>query len=581
MSSINDIQSKRKNGLNKQNLNKKILLKINISKQNQKQIEIDNLDNLGDIIFEFCKKNDLNYQSLNQIMNTMKGINNNNKNNDCYEINLWNNSQNNINNKVKKILTKKINKIVKEEEDENIDSSQRNKRYIIPIKKSQKLFPYEFKIKKNFNSKNKELSQDSISFNNPSNQLSNRINISSQMNLNNLSSIDENQTGNTLKPMNTISNFSRISENNNFKKIQNNIFDRLFNDAQIKRAAYRRPCHFSSDLRDNSLNNNKINSSHILDNNSILFSNTNLTLLSNYSNINENNNNYNNSYLLRSLKTLSPECIFQPNSSLKRNKSLNDNNKKHINKRNKDKYENILKHLDYKPKIIKEEENENDKHIIFNTISGTNEKKKKLNMKNVNKYIPLKSRISCQINQNNLLLEEEVDEAFNNLFFELNGNNNSINELNEKNINIEKIPTHILYDIEPITSEIYKNKKTYSIKDFKNEMKEIIIKLPKDDTKNIINLYKNKNSLNNFYLNTEPNENKKKQKLDKKKENLNRTSRTMQISNRSIQYISQDEIKNNNKSFINESSRKKYKNPKSIHSRLPSGTEKKRNFFYL
>ena len=202
-------------------------------------------------------------------------------------------------------------------------------------------------------------------------------------------------------------------------------------------------------------------------------------------------------------------------------------------------------------------------------------------MKNVNKYIPLKSRISCQINQNNLLLEEEVDEAFNNLFFELNGNNNSINELNEKNINIEKIPTHILYDIEPITSEIYKNKKTYSIKDFKNEMKEIIIKLPKDDTKNIINLYKNKNSLNNFYLNTEPNENKKKQKLDKKKENLNRTSRTMQISNRSIQYISQDEIKNNNKSFINESSRKKYKNPKSTHSRLPSGTEKKRNFFYL
>ena len=88
---------------------------------------------------------------------------------------------------------------------------------------------------------------------------------------------------------------------------------------------------------------------------------------------------------------------------MKRNKSLNDNNKKHINKRNKDKYENILKHLDYKPKIIKEEENENDKHIIFNNISGTNEKKKKLNMKNFNKYIPLKSKISCQINQNNLL----------------------------------------------------------------------------------------------------------------------------------------------------------------------------------
>ena len=98
--------------------------------------------------------------------------------------------------------------------------------------------------------------------------------------------------------MNTISNFSRISSKNNFKNIQNNIFERLFNDAQIKRVAYRRPCHFSSDLRENSLNNNnKINSSHILDGNSMLFSNTNLTLLSNYSYRNDNNKNYNNSYL--------------------------------------------------------------------------------------------------------------------------------------------------------------------------------------------------------------------------------------------------------------------------------------------
>ena len=584
MSSNNDI---RKNGLlnkNNSNPNKKILIKVNLSNQNQKQIEIDNnFNNICDISFEFCKKYNLDYQTLVQMINELETIKkNNNKYNNNYEISLDKNTQNNIYKKVQKI-SKKINKVVKEEDEENMDSSSRSKKHIIPIKKNQKLFPYEFKIKKNFSYKNKkknnnkETTQDSInSFYNRSNQLSNKGNISSTMNLNNLSSIEGNQTVNTLKPMNTISNFSRISSNNNFKKLQNNIFERLFNDAQIKRVAYRRPCHFSSDLRENNLNNNnKINSSHILDGNSILFSNTNLTLLSNNSYRNDNNKNYNNSYLLRSINTLNPECIFQPNSILKRNKSVNNKRKNH--KRNKEinNSENNLNNLDYKPIIIKDGEISNEKNKMFNTISGINEKYRNDNKNNI--YIPLKNRISWGINQSELLLEGESNDAFENLFYELNDNNG--NELNDKNINVEKIPTNILYDIEPITSEIYKNKKNYSIDDFKNEMKEIINRLPKEDKRNIIKFYKNKN--NNIYLNTGPNNNKLLKEYEKNKNLLNK-SKGMHMENKSVQYLIEDENNNkNNYSFFNHSARKNKINYSLKHNRLPSGIEKKRNFFYL
>ena len=584
MSSNNDI---RKNGLlnkNNSNPNKKILIKVNLSNQNQKQIEIDNnFNNICDISFEFCKKYNLDYQTLVQMINELETIKkNNNKYNNNYEISLDKNTQNNIYKKVQKI-SKKINKVVKEEDEENMDSSSRSKKHIIPIKKNQKLFPYEFKIKKNFSYKNKkknnnkETTQDSInSFYNRSNQLSNKGNISSTMNLNNLSSIEGNQTVNTLKPMNTISNFSRISSNNNFKKLQNNIFERLFNDAQIKRVAYRRPCHFSSDLRENNVNNNnKINSSHILDGNSILFSNTNLTLLSNNSYRNDNNKNYNNSYLLRSINTLNPECIFQPNSILKRNKSVNNKRKNH--KRNKEinNSENNLNNLDYKPIIIKDGEISNEKNKMFNTISGINEKYRNDNKNNI--YIPLKNRISWGINQSELLLEGESNDAFENLFYELNDNNG--NELNDKNINVEKIPTNILYDIEPITSEIYKNKKNYSIDDFKNEMKEIINRLPKEDKRNIIKFYKNKN--NNIYLNTGPNNNKLLKEYEKNKNLLNK-SKGMHMENKSVQYLIEDENNNkNNYSFFNHSARKNKINYSLKHNRLPSGIEKKRNFFYL
>lgn len=126
-------------------------------------------------------------------------------------------------------------------------------------------------------------------------------------------------------------------------------------------------------------------------------------------------------------------------------------------------------------------------------------KRRKKNNRQV--YHPLKDKMIWGSQDGDILLEGIRTEAFGNLFNELNGHKNE--ELNENNINIEKIPTMVLYDIEPITLEIYKHKKSYSLNDFIKEMKEIFNELSMEDKRNIINLYKKSNypiAINNTYF---------------------------------------------------------------------------------
>ena len=176
-----------------------------------------------------------------------------------------------------------------------------------------------------------------------------------------------------------------------------------------------------------------------------------------------------------------------------------------------------------------------------------------------------------------ILLEGIRTEAFSNLFNELNGHNKT-KELNEKNIIIEKIPTMVLYDIEPITSEIYKHKKSYSLNDFINEMKEIFNQLPMEDKRNIISLYKNSNNsitINNSYYLTSQNNSKR---------NNNNLFNTKQLShmnssrgiNKKFPYYQNL----NHKTQLNYSSKKKT-NGSTSSEKLISNSERKRNFFYV
>ena len=107
-----------------------------------------------------------------------------------------------------------------------------NQKYNVSGKLNQKLFPYEFKIKSNFKKqkikylkKNNNRNLNEIN-NIPQNKNTNRINTSSNINI---SSIEKDSTFNlnksgTLKPMNTLSNFSMIQSKN---LNSNNIFERF------------------------------------------------------------------------------------------------------------------------------------------------------------------------------------------------------------------------------------------------------------------------------------------------------------------------------------------------------------------
>ena len=468
-----------------------------------------------------------------------------------------------------------------------------NQKYNVSGKLNQKLFPYEFKIKSNFKKQKikylKKNNNRNLNENNniPQNKNTNRINTSSNINI---SSIEKDSTFNlnksgTLKPMNTLSNFSMIQSKN---LNSNNIFERLFNDAEIKRITYRRPCHFSSNFRNKTLGNDNNNS---ISNNYNSFNFTNLTMFSNNSIRNDKERNYNNSYIYKSLKSLGNNNILQPKIILRRSKSSNKKSYKRNN------YILNNKNNGYKPYTIKEEENnsyndtdnnktnndnnkKNNGKVKFNTINSINEIKKEKEKKTPNNkhiYHPLKDKMIWGSQDGDILLEGIRTEAFSNLFNELNGHNKT-KELNEKNIIIEKIPTMVLYDIEPITSEIYKHKKSYSLNDFINEMKEIFNQLPMEDKRNIISLYKNSNNsitINNSYYLTSQNNSKR---------NNNNLFNTKQLShmnssrgiNKKFPYYQNL----NHKTQFNYSSKKKT-NGSTSSEKLISNSERKRNFFYV
>ena len=400
MSSINDRSKKNKNKPLNPKLTfteEKININIKIKDGLKKQIEIGSNSNYGDIAFEFCKKNNLDYKSLINLKSQLENIIKTPSDGNNIDISLDKEISLNISQRLNDKNSQKNNNN-KEEKYNNNKEGQKimNQKYNVSGKLNQKLFPYEFKIKSNFKKQKikylKKNNNRNLNENNniPQNKNTNRINTSSNINI---SSIEKDSTFNlnksgTLKPMNTLSNFSMIQSKN---LNSNNIFERLFNDAEIKRITYRRPCHFSSNFRNKTLGNDNNNS---ISNNYNSFNFTNLTMFSNNSIRNDKERNYNNSYMYKSLKSLGNDKILKPKIILKRSKSSN----KKSYKRN-----NIIlnnKNNGYKPYTIKEEENnsyndtdnnknnndnnniKNNGKVKFNTINSikevNNEKEKKI-----------------------------------------------------------------------------------------------------------------------------------------------------------------------------------------------------------
>ena len=569
MNSINGLQDFGNNILdnnNNNNLEQFIYVNINLEKGIKKQIRIDKKTNIGDLSFEFCKINNLDFQNLIFLKNEIEKIQKNlygNEIKEYYEIHLQSKSQN--------ISFKNSDeiKIIDQSEDNN-NCFRKNKspqNLNNSFKRNQKLFPYELKINKSFNNKKRNKNSPieinySLNPNYKSNTVNNISNINSHKKEYIISSIDNNHLKNNLKQTPSNQNLSR---NSSYKK-RDNIFERLFLDSEIKRISYKRPCHFSSTLRNTSMNIN--NSSHILDNNSIQLStnklNNNVTLISSYSNFNNPNINYNRSYIFKKLKSNMIKSklkqYFKRKNKTKIYQRNINNNEKSINKL----YYNPIKN--YNDNLLNKKSNSNIN--IYNTVNIPNENQK-INKIKENNYIPLKNKNLLNINQSgDLFLEHIRNEAFINLFIELSNNSK---DLNQNNLKIETIPSNLLHHIEPIISEIYKNRKIYHINDFVLEMRKIFKNFTMEEKRNFVNLYKNKNEIQSYsYINTAPVSGKRHIK-----KNIFNLSQLSKIN--SYKRINNSLVNNSNDKIDNLIKNKNY-----IHnSKLISGTEKKRNFFYI
>ena len=227
-------------------------------------------------------------------------------------------------------------------------------------------------------------------------------------------------------------------------------------------------------------------------------------------------------------------------------------------------YYNPIRH--YNENLINKKSNSNLN--IYNTVNIPNENQK-INKIKENNYVPLKNKNLLNVNQSgDLFLEHIRNEAFINLFIELSNNSK---DLNQNNLKIESIPSNLLHHIEPIISEIYKKRKVYQINDFVLEMRKIFKNFTMEEKRNFVNLYKNKNEIQSYsYINTAPVSGKRHNK--KNMFNLSQLSKInsyKRINNSLVNY-SNDKIDN------------QIKNKNYIHnSKLISGTEKKRNFFYI
>ena len=337
------------------------------------------------------------------------------------------------------------------------------------VKKASKLFPYEFKIQDNRtnarNNRNLYKCQSTA-------QSKNTIGVNhSYQSLRTRSVANSNPNGVSI---------SRISTINSQSRSKKSIFDRLFKDSQIKRIAYRRPCHFS--------NTPKKRNSIVSCNNTNTSINT-ISLMNHYDYCSDEE--YARSYQLKSSKGRIDNCSFKPNITPLNPPSLRktpSSSKKTIN------IQSTESLVNYKPKIVEKKPlQDKDRYSNYHTINiGSNKTLLQSNSRKVNDnsslYKPLRDRVIKSSQEESSYLEGIRNESYTNLYIALSGDENV--KLCKSNLNLTNIPQNIQNDIHSIIETIMKNNAIYTKEDFINEMKEVFKTLSFEEKRNIINYYK-------------------------------------------------------------------------------------------
>ena len=430
-----------------------LVMTLEIEEGNTKQIKLYSDSNSGEVAFSFCKENNLDYEYLTHLKEQIDLLlaqqkkEESNKPIEDKNINKGNVSKRSSKevekekNNIKTIFNNKNNLQIEIANNNNKNASHNplskkiiQKHKTSSIKKHTKLFPYEFTIKDNrFKIRNiQQRNNPTLSLSQSKNNLTTNQSMKSITNKTYVTSISN---GVSISRINTIKSRS---------KSKKSIFNRLFKDSEIKRVAYKRPCHFSSTPGQRNFPSSS--------------SNTSMNTISIMNNI--DHEEYSNSYVLKTKKN--KKFTFQPNVS-----TISNN---------------------YKP-IIASSSN--------STINNRSSKSILQRSEESSLYRPLRERV-IQSSTENIFLERIRYEAFTNLFNDMKAGDK--NELTKENLTLKHVKQNILNDIYPILSNLEKNEK-YTKERFISEIKVIFNTLSFEEKRSIVNSYKKRefNSNKNLY----------------------------------------------------------------------------------
>ena len=429
-----------------------LVMTLEVEEGNTKQIKLYSDSNSGEVAFSFCKENNLDYEYLTHLKEQIDLLlaqqkkEESNKPIEDKNINKGNVSKRSSKevekekNNIKTIFNNKNNLQIEIANNNNKNASHNplskkiiQKHKTSSIKKHTKLFPYEFTIKDNrFKIRNiQQRNNPTLSLSQSKNNLTNQ----SMKSITNKSYVTSISNGVSISRINTIKSRS---------KSKKSIFNRLFKDSEIKRVAYKRPCHFSSTPGQRNFPSSS--------------SNTSMNTISIMNNI--DHEEYSNSYVLKTKKN--KKFTFQPNVS-----TISNN---------------------YKP-IIASSSN--------STINNRSSKSILQRSEESSLYRPLRERV-IQSSTENIFLERIRYEAFTNLFNDMKEGDK--NELTKENLTLKHVKQNILNDIYPILSNLEKNEK-YTKERFISEIKVIFNTLSFEEKRSIVNSYKKRefNSNKNLY----------------------------------------------------------------------------------
>ena len=441
------------------------ILNLEIEKDVIKQIKLYKNSNPEQISYNFCKENNIDFSLMVHIQNEIESLIQKYfqptskeldiKDNTIHKNNYYNNNdliynKNNNNNNNNNVLNAENNSY-------KLNNDSRNNMSNRDEKNNGKLFFYQFLQ----NEKNKKLKVSYLNKSKSANKFKIKI-------FNTIDTIKSNC--NRKSPFSKVGSYRRNRDNcltQNFRSNNNNsnIFNRLYNDAKIKRVVYKRPCHNINNNNENKIFQEKRN---------IIFETINRKTL-NKTTI-DSNPSYSRAYQIKPNQLLYGECSFQPNL-YNYNSNQNRYNTYNLNKLNGKDYSYNLHEFSDDNNFHKKEISlniQNNKFHYFkkgiNSIYNDyincdlNYNKYKKNTLYEEKYIPLKNKIRYykNIDENNHNLNN-VDsnemitiEAFNNLFNILSNYDQS-QILDKNTININNIDNNSFLILSNIIKDINNN----------------------------------------------------------------------------------------------------------------------------